>query len=554
MRTEPITVLFVEDDEDDFILTSQLLKEAEQRFTIEWRQTLDDGIAAIAANVFDVVILDLTLPDSTGWETFTTMREGAPDLPIILMTGLEDNELAVKAVHQGAQDYLVKGSVETANVLVRSVQYAIQRKATETALHRYKNQLEELVQDRTRELEETNRQLTEEIGVRKETERSLRQAISSLEEHDRAKTQFVTNVSHELKTPLASMSYAVGNLLKGLMGEVPDRVRIYLEMVRDDTRRMHRTISDILDLGRIEANTLKLEQAVVPFGRFLRHTLKSVMIELDERSISLETDIPDNMGFAACDVTKIERVLLNIVRNAMDYTSPDGTINVQLFRATDPVDMLCVAITDAGSGIPHEYIDKVTDRYFRVGDHVDGMGLGLSMAKEIVELHGGTIAIQSPPPGRDRGTRVTVSLPAAPEPPTIVAVDDCPEVLEVACTQLATDGYAVLPVSDPHEALTVLTQKRADILLVDLVMPKISGDMLIAMVKADHELRRVPIVVLTGSELNRETRDMLERFSVPALAKPWRSERPCSTLSKAQLLENTILQDSANRYTLWQCI
>ena len=91
MATEPIIVLYIEDDEDDFILTSQLLKDADQPFRIEWQQTLQSGIEAIASNAFDIVILDLSLPDSSGWETFTTMREQAPDLPIILMTGLEDN-------------------------------------------------------------------------------------------------------------------------------------------------------------------------------------------------------------------------------------------------------------------------------------------------------------------------------------------------------------------------------------------------------------------------------------------------------------------------------
>lgn len=335
MAAEPIIVLFIEDDEDDYILTSQLLKEAHQPFRIEWQQTLESGIEAIAAETFDIVILDLSLPDSSGWETFTTMREKASDLPIILMTGLEDNELALQAVQQGAQDYLVKGSVGT-DVMVRAVQYAIERKATDTALHRYQNQLEDLVQERTEELVAANRQLTEEIGVRRQTEKELRQAISKLEEHDRAKTQFVTNVSHELKTPLASMSYAVENLLKGVMGEVPDRIRTYLEMVRDDAQRLHRTICDILDLSRLEANTLRLERVVIPYGRFVLRTLDAVALEVDERDVTLEVTVPNAIGFAACDATKMERVILNVVRNAITYTDPEGTIEVCVSRTWPP--------------------------------------------------------------------------------------------------------------------------------------------------------------------------------------------------------------------------
>jgi len=532
MATEPIIVLYIEDDEDDFILTSQLLKDADQPFRIEWQQTLRSGVEAIASDAFDIVILDLSLPDSSGWETFTTMREQAPDLPIILMTGLEDNELALQAVQQGAQDYLVKGSVGT-DVMVRAVQYAIERKATDTALHRYQNELEELVAERTEELVSANRQLTEEIGVRKQTEQELRQAISKLEEHDRAKTQFVTNVSHELKTPLASMSYAVENLLKGVMGEVPDRIRTYLEMVRDDAQRLHRTICDILDLSRLEADTLRIEQAVIPFGRFVLRTLDAVALEIDEREVVLQKSIPNAIGFSACDATKMERVILNVVRNAITYTDPEGTIEVSVSRTRDPDDMLCVTVTDAGVGIPAEYLEKVTERYFRVGDHVDGMGLGLSIAREIIELHGGTIMFESPPPGRDRGTQVTISVPAVAEAPTIVAVDDDPDVLEVVEAQLRLDGYSVIKETDPYNAVAALRKKQADVLLVDLAMPDVRGDVLIAEVKADHELRRVPIVVLTGSEIDRDTRRTLERFSVPALAKPWKQDALLDTIEGA---------------------
>ncbi|MBT3192171.1 MAG: response regulator [Verrucomicrobia bacterium] len=532
MPTDAISVLLVEDDEDDYLIMSQLLKEARQTFCVEWRQTLGEGIASLSDNTFDVVILDLTLPDSSGWETFTTMREQAPSLPVILMTGLEDNDLAIRAVHEGAQDYLVKGSVGT-DVMVRAIQYAIERKATEADLRRYQDHLEELVHIRTHELEQTNAKLTGEITVRKQTEQSLRQAISQLEEHDRAKTQFVTNVSHELKTPLASMSYAVDNLLKGVMGPVPDRVRTYLEMVRDDAQRLHRTISDILDLSRLEADIMRLEQATIPYSRFVRRTLDAAALELEEREVTLQRAIPPDVGFAACDATKMERVILNVVRNAITYTDPGGTIEVSLSSPEASPEMIQLSVTDSGIGIPEAFLQKVTERYFRVGDHVDGMGLGLSIAKEIIALHGGEIAIESPPPGAEQGTRVTLSIPPASEVPTIVAVDDDSDVLSLIHEQLAADGYNVETTPDPSKAAKLLTDGKADILLIDLVMPQISGDTFIAEVKADHRLRHVPVVVLTGAELDLKTRETLERFSVPALAKPWKQEALLDTIEGA---------------------
>jgi signal transduction histidine kinase len=534
MPISAISVLLVEDDQDDYIIMSRLLKEALPALRIEWCQTLNSGIEALNKHKFDIIILDLTLPDSNGWETYSTMHTHAPDVAVILMTGVEDNDLAVRAVHEGAQDYLVKGSVST-DVMVRTIQYAIERKATEAELHQHQDHLEAIVHSRTTELEKANAQLTEEIAVRKQTEQSLLQAISQLEEHDRAKTQFVTNVSHELKTPLASMSYAVENLLKGVMGPVPDRICAYLAMIRDDAHRLHRTICDILDLSRLEAGTMRLEQATIPFGRFVRRTLDAAALETEEREVRLLITIPDHVGFAACDATKMERVLLNIVRNAITYTDPGGIIEVSVSRIAEPSDMLRVSIIDSGIGIPEVYLEKVTERYFRVGDHVDGTGLGLSIAKDIIALHDGTINIQSPVPDREGGTCVSISIPAVAQAPTVLVIDDDNNILELIAHQLATDGYAVRTSSDPQASLKMLRDGLADILLVDLVMPKIRGDALIAEVKSDHNLRHIPIVLLTGSELDRDTRATLERFSVPALAKPWKQE------ALLDVLESTII-------------
>jgi CheY-like chemotaxis protein len=195
--------------------------------------------------------------------------------------------------------------------------------------------------------------------------------------------------------------------------------------------------------------------------------------------------------------------------------------------------MIQLSVTDSGIGIPEAFLQKVTERYFRVGDHVDGMGLGLSIAKEIIALHGGEIAIESPPPGAEQGTRVTLSIPPASEVPTIVAVDDDSDVLSLIHEQLAADGYNVETTPDPSKAAKLLTDGKADILLIDLVMPQISGDTFIAEVKADHRLRHVPVVVLTGAELDLKTRETLERFSVPALAKPWKQEALLDTIEGA---------------------
>jgi len=149
MPTEAIRVLLIEDDEDDYVITGEFLAEAQgETFNLKWASTLADGLTQLRNGDFDVILLDLTLPDSHGWRTFVDTHSHAPDVPVILLTGTNDESLGVQAVQQGAQDYLVKGNTTTYQ-LTRAIRYAIERKRTEAALRKYRNRLEELVRERT---------------------------------------------------------------------------------------------------------------------------------------------------------------------------------------------------------------------------------------------------------------------------------------------------------------------------------------------------------------------------------------------------------------------
>ena len=227
---DTINILLIEDDEDDFLIVRDLLTKARGlQFVVHWASRLEDGFRELDSKSIDVILLDFTLPDSTGIQTFTRTLARAPHVPIVALTGFDDETMAVMAVQKGAQDYLVKGGLGT-DRLVSSIRYAIERKRTETILNRYRDHLEELVRERTAKLTEINVKLEGEITERKEVEVRLRRAIARLEEHDRAKTEFVSNVSHELKTPLSSMLYASENLLKGVVGPFPEAASSYIEM------------------------------------------------------------------------------------------------------------------------------------------------------------------------------------------------------------------------------------------------------------------------------------------------------------------------------------
>ena len=510
MSEETITVLLIEDDEDDVVITRHLLSQAgPQNFVVHSAGRLRDAFALIDKAPPQVIILDLSLPDSQGWQTLVSALSHAPDIPVILLTGLTDEAMGVKAVQVGAQDYLFKGHIDR-DRLARTVRCAIERKRSELALKRYRDHLEEMVSDRTNELQESNAQ--------------LKTANDRLLAHDRARTEFVSNVSHELKTPLASMSYAIDNLLKGIVGPLPERAVTYLEMLKEDAQRLGHTVGDILDLSRIESNRLELDKVRIPLTRLVRRTVDSLKIQASEGGLDLNMASNGSKGFAECDPQKIERVILNVVRNAIKFTPPEGSVDVALRTDPENDQLFQMTVIDSGIGIPEEHLEKVTERYFRVGEHVDGTGLGLAICKDIVELHGGRLRLSSPPPDRESGTQVDIRLPKS-SPPLVLTVDDCEETSGIISEQLERQGYGVSACANGAEALTHLETDRPDVIITDLVMPVLDGIAMIAEIKAHPSWRHIPIIAVTGGDLDRTKREILEGFAIPALAKPWRQEQ-----------------------------
>jgi len=505
MNEESIKVLLIEDDEDDVVITKHLLSQAgPQNFGVRSAGRLRDAFTLIDEAPPDVILLDLTLPDSRGWQTLVSTLSHAPDIAVILLTGLSDESMGVKAVQVGAQDYLFKGHIDR-DRLARAIRYAIERKRSELALKRYRDHLEEMVSDRTNELEQSNTQ--------------LQTANERLTAHDRARTEFVSNVSHELKTPLASISYAIDNLLKGIVGPIPDRAVTYLEMLKEDAQRLSHTVGDILDLSRIESNRLALDKVRIPLGRLVRRTVESLQLQAAEGQLELSI-VTRATGFSECDPQKIERVILNIIRNAVKFTPAEGSIKVSF--DTDPQDeqQFLISVTDSGIGIPKEHLEKVTERYFRVGEHVEGTGLGLAISKSIVELHGGSLSLSSPPPDRESGTRVDVRLPKS-TPPYVLTVDDCDVTGKLISGQLGGQDYKVAHCKDGGQAMELLEATHPDIIITDLIMPVLDGVAMIAEIKAHPAWRHIPIIAITSSELDRTRREILEGFSIPTLSKPW---------------------------------
>ena len=180
MKNNSISILLVEDNPSDAALVRELLGEANSvQFELTHCDMLSSALALLSKENFGIILLDLSLPDGKGLETFVRTHAAVPNLPIVVLSGLGDEELAARALHEGAQDYLVKGQIDS-NLLVRSMRYAIERKQVEDALRKAHDNLELRVQERTGELGEANQQLLQEIGERRKAEESLRTALEEV--------------------------------------------------------------------------------------------------------------------------------------------------------------------------------------------------------------------------------------------------------------------------------------------------------------------------------------------------------------------------------------
>ena len=379
-----VRVLLVEDSPSDVDLIRDALEDRAldpafdgTALRLEQVDRLADAIRSLASGEFDVVLLDLSLPDSHGIGTFVRLQHSAPNTPIVVLSGLDDEAMAIRAVREGAQDYLVKGSVD-GQTLTRSIQYAVERKRAED----------------------------ERAGL----VRAHAEAEASL----RARDETLATISHDLRTPLTSIRGLAQLLQRRLsrgMVMTTEELSERLGRIEEQTALMARMIDDLLDVARIEAGRpLELRREPCDLVLLAQKTAADVQRTTEQHQIDVVADEPSIVG--SLDAVRMERVLLNLLTNAVKYCPAGGEIvlTVRSERRPDAT-WAVLELRDGGIGIPPEDLPRIFDRFYRasnVGEHMRGTGLGLAGARQIVEQHEGEIGVSSEP---GVGTTFTVRLP-----------------------------------------------------------------------------------------------------------------------------------------------
>lgn len=528
-------MLIVDDLEMDALMVrAYLAKSTSTVFLSEWAGSYQDALSRMISQPYDVCLIDVHLDEHDGVVLMQTAIERGCKASMIMLTGDNDEAAESAAMKSGAADYLIKGKYD-ADMLHRVIRHTLYRSRIENELRIARDDLEKRVETRTSELGAAVSALQQEIEQRKQIEDKLRAAVIRLEHHNSAKTEFVANVSHELKTPLTSMMYGVRNLLKGIAGPLPDHAVRYLKLFDAECQRLVNTINDILDIGKLDNQTLALAPIITPFKHLVTRCIETLRPQADAAGITMTASLDPAVPFVHCDPNMVQRVLHNILGNSVKFTPRGGAIHLITCLIKPDDKRVRITISDSGTGIPAEALTRVTERYFRANNRTSGSGLGLAISKSIVQLHGGELSISSPVPGQELGTEVSLTLPLAESPPTVLVGDDDPMIQEVMKDCLESQGYRVITANSGQEIILMAEANKPDLILLDLIMEDIHGTTVILSLRGSPKIRYIPIIVITGATLDEASSNILNRFSIPTLSKPCRVTDLMETIETALL-------------------
>jgi len=278
---DKIKILFFEDSPGDAGLIEEMIDESVYcSCQLEVVETLNEGLNYLGLNEVDLILLDLGLPDSDGMDTFNEVKSNNSNIPIIILTGLKDENIGINAVKKGAQDYLIKGEVEH-KLLERSIIYSLERKRIEIELQKYHEILEEQVEERTKELANANALLKIEIDKHKKTEAQLENLLMELKRSNKELEQFAYVASHDLQEPLRMVSSFTQLLERKYKGKLDQDADDYIKFAVDGAQRMQQLINDLLAYSRVTTGGKKFE--MVNMENILTESLSNLKLSVEEK-------------------------------------------------------------------------------------------------------------------------------------------------------------------------------------------------------------------------------------------------------------------------------
>ena len=470
----PIRVLVIDDDEDDFILTADLLSDINrERHLATWASSYEAALDAVRTAEYDVCLIDYRLGARNGLELLRQLIQAGCIAPLILLTGQGDREVDLHAMEAGAADYLVKHSV-TAELLERTIRYALERART-------------IVE--------------------------LRRLTAAAEQANQAKSRFVANMSHEIRTPL----YAIVGAAE-LLGTTPlnNEQSEYITTVDASSHLLLDLINGILDFSKIEADSLQLESIPVDIHALMGELRQLFQPLAEGKRLNFDITVsPQTPRVVLSDPVRLRQALVNLINNALKFTDRGGVtliVDTGTENTPDQPDaasaqcMLRFAVRDTGIGIAPEKMGLLFQSFSQLDSSTTrrfgGAGLGLAITKKLVELFGGHIEVSSllgagstfrftlpctvvsvhtPATAPAGGTPSTTEPASFDEtvaqraPLTILLAEDNLVGQKITLRILAKFGYTADAVSSGLQAVERITQQPYDLILMDIRMPGMDG-------------------------------------------------------------------------------
>ncbi|WP_436715726.1 hybrid sensor histidine kinase/response regulator [Roseiconus lacunae] len=433
-------VLLIEDDEVDRRNVIRMLSLALPEWSIRSSTCLLDAERELSEFEFDVILCDLSLPDSIGISSLVRVLHAASGVPIIVLTGLESDKTSMDALMEGAQDYLNKNQI-TPELIRRSIQYSVQR-----------NHLSQ----RNAELMASLVKSEEALRIQN---RRLRKACETAQ-------QFVDNVSHEFRTPLTVIKEYASIMAEGMVGPVPDKQLRLLRTIDDRASDLNNMVDDMLDISKLESGLLTACREKCSVESIIDNVSSALQQKAAIREIELEISVADDLPDVFCDAGKATRTLINLGVNALKFASHHVEVKVQFQTPHD----VAFTVIDDGPGIPDEQKELIFQRFSQLQSNVDnagkGFGLGLNIVSELVAINLGRLSVDS----KDgSGSEFTFTLPTCDHLEVAKRFIDhssrnanCPQTVALLKSTIPIDQDAI---GDDVRKFFLCTLRQNDLLL-----------------------------------------------------------------------------------------
>ena len=381
-----------------------------------------------------------------------------------------------------------------------------------------------------------------------------RTARETAEESNRLKDEFLATVSHELRTPLTAILGWSRMLGDGSLDQ--DTSQQAIETIWRNAKAQAQIVDDILDVSRIITGNLYIDLHPIEVTPVVQNAINVVRPTADAKGIKIETQIDNTPAMVSGDGNRLQQVIWNLLSNAVKFTNSGGRVQVKMSQANSAVE---ISVTDTGQGIQREFLPYVFDRFSQADStttrHHGGLGLGLAIARHLVEIHGGTIRAASR--GEGQGATFTITLPLVEAVAkaaelagvsakgvtvmpqlsgvNVLLVDDDFDTLNVMATALTRRQANVTAVSSAGEAIQAIKQRRPDVLVSDIAMPDVDGYGLIEKVRSleNGEAQSIPAVAITAYAKEEDRKRALSSGFQIYLAKPVEIAELVSVVARA---------------------